>query len=364
MIAEPHLYKNHRKYFKMEMRAILGLVGPSLILLGMMGIHWNCIQGPGDLLEPTNEGHSVTGRCFLQKYCFPFLYQPPELCHSNQSLELFVFVFSQVSHQYRRDLIRQTWANQTTFSPRKLRIAFLVGKSKSKENAFTNIFLDEVKQYQDLFVLDQEDTFHYLAVKGIYGLHIATHLCPKARYVMKTDDDMFINMFTLLDILSQLMRSYNFILGRTLIDSPVYREDRYGPVTMAAYPNDTWPPFCSGTGFVMPGNVSRALYELALKDTRKDVDMVCIDDVYISGLLAAKLHLKHFNIEKRYWLFEEVFYNRTDNEVRNNLFWQINDDHQKQTKAEKMRFHRETWGRLVRLRALTGPSELLKGIVL
>jgi hypothetical protein len=55
----------------------------------------------------------------------------------------------------------------------------------------------EAEQYHDIVQEDFQDTYHNLTYKGIAGLKWISYFCPHARFILKTDDDIFVNTFTL-----------------------------------------------------------------------------------------------------------------------------------------------------------------------
>ena len=292
---------------------------------------------------------STGGKCFLKKYCFHFIYKPKQVCF-NDSVLLFTFIFSHPSNSKKRNLIRDTWANKVLFNAHQIRAIFLVGKSIDKEQGFDESFWAETMSHQDLVVIDQEDSFNYLTVKGIFGLHIATTLCPKAEYVMKTEDDMLINTFALIDELQHFNNS-NTILGYIVYNAIVPRWS--GHTSLAGYPNNTWPPFYSGSGFVMSADVSRALYYLALNDARDEKDMISIDDVYITGVLVSKLGLhfplKHINIAERFLSFDNVSRLKEGRELSRYIFFEVHDRSQKKYSVESVRLHRTIWEQIMKV---------------
>ncbi len=47
-----------------------------------------------------------------------------------------------------------------------------------------------------------QDTYHNLTLKTVMGLKWASIFCPQAKFVLKTDDDIYVNLPLLLDALS------------------------------------------------------------------------------------------------------------------------------------------------------------------
>lgn len=64
----------------------------------------------------------------------------------------------------------------------------------------------EAEQYGDIVQEDFLDTYRNLTYKGIAALKWIDQLCPHARWVLKTDDDIFVNTFNLMRHLRRLER--------------------------------------------------------------------------------------------------------------------------------------------------------------
>jgi hypothetical protein len=52
--------------------------------------------------------------------------------------------------------------------------------------------------YQDIVQEDFVDSYRNLSYKGVMALKWISLYCPQASYILKTDDDMIVNTFTLL----------------------------------------------------------------------------------------------------------------------------------------------------------------------
>ena len=52
-------------------------------------------------------------------------------------------------------------------------------------------------------VLLLQDTYHNLTLKTVMGLKWTSIFCPQARFVMKTDDDIFVNLSDLHEALTK-----------------------------------------------------------------------------------------------------------------------------------------------------------------
>lgn len=110
--------------------------------------------------------------------------------------------------------------------------------------------------------------------------------CKSVPFVLKTDDDMLINVRALLQELenSKYRLSQPLIIGRIQEGSRPYRDRSskwYLPHWL--YEETTFPTFASGTGYVMTQKAVSELYSNAL-----DTPLLPLEDVFLTGVVATK----------------------------------------------------------------------------
>lgn len=123
-------------------------------------------------------------------------YNPMKLCQNKQVL-IFAYVLTKVDDFKKRSLIRKTWANTTLFPD--LKVLFIVGKSfKAKVN---DLILEEQLEFNDLLQGNFIDSFKNLTYKSLIAWKWISTYCSQAKYVIKLDDDLFLNNFNLINYL-------------------------------------------------------------------------------------------------------------------------------------------------------------------
>ena len=118
-------------------------------------------------------------------------------------LRWIVYVHSSPRNIYRRAIIRRTWGNTRLFPQSVARIVFLIGMFDSA--SLQEIIELEFRQHGDLVQGDFRDDYHNLTLKAIMGLKWVSTYCQNARYALKVDDDAFVDVIWLYDI----MRDYD-----------------------------------------------------------------------------------------------------------------------------------------------------------
>ena len=101
---------------------------------------------------------------------------------------------------------------------------------------------------------------------------------------MKTDDDMYINIAQLHDLVSRNRITY-LLTGALICGAKPRRDpkDKYYS-TYSMYPGDVYPEYVSGTGYLMSYSTASILFKTALS-----VPVFHMEDVYITGILPSKV---------------------------------------------------------------------------
>uniref|UniRef100_A0A8C5WGN5 Hexosyltransferase n=1 Tax=Leptobrachium leishanense TaxID=445787 RepID=A0A8C5WGN5_9ANUR len=205
----------------------------------------------------------------------PLLISPSRAC-SNLPF-LLILVTSSPSHLDRRDAIRQTWGSRSTSALSDSLTVFLLAVPESQDEKA--VLAQESMLHGDIIQAEFADTYQNLTLKTLVGLTWATEHCPNAKFVLKTDDDVFVNTLTLLKFLK--WQKGPLYMGRLHWHvSPIREADSRHYTPMDTYEGNYFPPYCSGTGYILSLDVVRHLLV-----QREQITLISLEDVYI-GLLA------------------------------------------------------------------------------
>ncbi len=165
----------------------------------------------------------------------------------------------------------------------------------------------EVTQHQDIWIGRFEDTYDNLVLKGIGVLSWIKDTCPGDRidFVMKIDEDVFPNLYSLLTTAWSIRSGGNentwphFICQKPnfllVLRDPNARFGKYS-VSLEEYPGEQYPPYCFGWLYIM----SREGMSPVLQGTTitKPFRM---EDVYMTGIapLAVQPDLWKFVVGQR-----------------------------------------------------------------
>jgi hypothetical protein len=157
----------------------------------------------------------------------------------------------------------------------------------------------ESATYKDIVQEDFLDNYYNLTIKTVMALKwVSTH-CSHAQFMMKTDDDMYVNIESLKIALKQqgskLLKSvggYCWLKGR-----PLRKRDSKWYASYIMYPQKNYPGFCSGTGYVTTTSMAKKLFDIS-----PNVPFFHLEDVYIGLCLYALglsvTRIRGFNMER------------------------------------------------------------------
>lgn len=229
---------------------------------------------------------SCTG-CMQRPY--KFLINSSSICsdvslENNKILELLILITSTHNHRNKRDAIRNSWAKVAKFNKHpKVRYAFLLGFTSEGK---TLSLREENQKHGDIIVQDFKDSYRNLTLKTLMALQWSKEYCPHYRFLMKTDDDMYVHVKNII----HLINSQNLtgtVSGTCTQKSGVIRNPRSKYyASLRQYPHNEYPGFCSGTGYIMPKKVAFDILSVT-----SNVPFFHLEDVYVS-LCVRKLGYK------------------------------------------------------------------------
>ncbi|XP_019872541.1 beta-1,3-galactosyltransferase 5 [Aethina tumida] len=212
----------------------------------------------------------------------------PEL---GKNIKLLICITSAPSHESARLAIRETWGH---YAIRKdVAIAFMLG-STSDETLNTRLDAEQ-DLYGDIIRGKFIDTYDNLTLKTISLLEWVDNYCPKAAFVLKTDDDMFINVSRLLAFLSKHKPDQRAIYGRLAKKwKPIRNKKSKYYISPQQYKPSVFPDFTTGPAYLMPAQLSKELYTAALNHTYFKLEDVFVTGIVANGLKIKRVHAPEF----------------------------------------------------------------------
>ena len=240
---------------------------------------------------------------------FNLIHEPLTACNETDIL-LLIYVHTAPHNVIRRIMIREYWGNQKVIVtlPNSVilrkKVMFVMGQPPGENDQ--KAIIEEAKIFGDILQEDFVDSYKNLTYKAICALKYVSEKCKHVPFVLKTDDDVFINMFSLLRRLFHVLQTpprdkestqsaktiyglqkptkhfnchvWSFMKVRRVQKSKWY-------MSTEEWRAEEFPNYCSGAFYLMTPDVSSRLYQASLR-----TPFFWVDDVYITGLLPIRMN--------------------------------------------------------------------------
>lgn len=188
----------------------------------------------------------------------------------------------------------------------QVRVLFLIGQTMDNETQ--SRIVSESDEYGDIIQESFLDSYNNLTVKTVMMLKWMNVNCiGKVKYLMKCDDDTFVNVPNLLHVLlggtvpiynatvqeydqltvkvtspiNRLTQLDKLLVGSRFCNSkPIANISSKWYTPMYMYDGNIYPNYLSGTGYVMSADVAVKLYNVSLT-----TPLFHLEDVYLTGEL-------------------------------------------------------------------------------
>ena len=213
---------------------------------------------------------------------------------------LMIYIHSGPENSERRRVIRSTWGTPDILQRYHAKLVFVMGEpdDENTQAAVEN----ESEVYQDIVQGNFTDAYRNLTYKAITGLKWVTENCGDAVYVLKTDDDIIVDIHRVV----RLMRAYlekkwgvaNVLGGYMWPHMDVNRNKSSKWYTSPEdYAEAFFKVYLSGSAYIMSTDVVKQFY---IKS--HEVPFFWVDDYYVTGMLAHALNIDHNSLNDRYIL--------------------------------------------------------------
>ena len=225
-------------------------------------------------------------KLYIDPHEYRYLVNPVDAClgagsgphDPSNNITLLVLVTTALANFARRDIIRRSWMRAAESYCLSTKTLFLLGTTGDPHlQAFVS---HESNFHGDIIQEEFQDSYLNLSIKTVMGLKWATLFCPNAEFVIKTDDDVMLNIVNLTKDLSSAppIARKNFLTARRMDNSRAMRDPMnkwYTPKSI--FQGKTYPPYPEGHGYIMSADVVRKLYEI----TTSRIHLFPWEDVFI-----------------------------------------------------------------------------------
>ncbi|XP_072178287.1 N-acetyllactosaminide beta-1,3-N-acetylglucosaminyltransferase 2-like [Diadema setosum] len=225
----------------------------------------------------------------------------PHVCFSShrrpQDVFILVLISSRPENSDMRNAIRKTWGSEQVVDGKQLKLIFLLGRQARETSETRTRVKREDALHNDIVQADFLDCPQNNTLKVILGLQWANFHCPHAKFVYRGDDDMFVNFVNLIQYLKNTSKTagehFRLYLGSKMYGkanpSPMRKNQSNLKESSASdklYLGKYFPPYCSGSGYVLSGSVVPAMYREALR-----TPVISVPDAY-QGILSKRIGLE------------------------------------------------------------------------
>lgn len=225
----------------------------------------------------------------IHPFNYGFIINGSNICDKNTTM--VILIHSHIDNIDKRRAIRKTWGALATGSPwpdrrpvnGKVKIGFVFGQGPN----WTEALRAEDALEGGIIQGDFFDSYRNLTLKSLLDLKWVVEFCPQVTYVVKADDDMFINVPYLLDVLNSKAPLRRTIIGPYILGARPRRAGKW-KIGNKSFPFPNYPIYETGAAYVFTADIVGELFEAA-----KYVPQISIDDVYITGILGRTLGLYH-----------------------------------------------------------------------
>ncbi|KAG0423088.1 hypothetical protein HPB47_001123, partial [Ixodes persulcatus] len=219
-------------------------------------------------------------------------------------LDVLFFVHSAPNHWKHRAVYRDTLASPMATGFFNWTAVYFVGESKDDDvsKAWNQL---EADWTGDLVILPFLDSYRNLSLKFVGGMQWVIQNCPRARYIVKLDDDLFVEPKLLQWYMLSNVTATSRDLHCFIWDNMHTYRDPGSPwyVPMELFPAAHYYTYCSGRSIIMTMAVMRDLYRWSSL-----VPSYSVDDAYVTGDLALAAGVGHINMQAHItWADEEAY---------------------------------------------------------
>lgn len=236
-------------------------------------------------LMPKYDPNSLAHKVSLVKVR-PILAPNANLCQPSPDIDLVLVAFVVIAPDRfeKRIKIRKTWANN---SSNNMRVIFSTGLSKN--SSVNKLIAKEALLYNDILQLDFIDSYYKIINKVLLSYKWLSSNCQNARYILRINDDVVVNSFSLIKYLKNAHKTKSTVFGNVMYFGLIVRDYKskfYVPFekTNKAF----YDPYPEGTSYIITFDLAKRFYHLGFD---KLEPLTHTEDVFIGMMV------KHDSVE-------------------------------------------------------------------
>ncbi|MEG7521718.1 MAG: hypothetical protein M3H12_01255, partial [Chromatiales bacterium] len=214
----------------------------------------------------------------------------PKRCDEIPEVTWLVYVHTQPHRGDKRTVQRRTWANERLFKKRDIRVIFVMGSNGRP--VLQREVAAEFSRHRDIVQGNFMDDEYSGPTKARLALKWIATYCAKAKYILKVEDDTFVDIFWLRDIVKKHWGSNRLIAcplwpehSRLIRRDPRKCSGDIWCLRYTEFPGMThFPRYCDAIGYLVSRAMARRMFEAVPKTA-----FFWLEEVYMTAMLPSRL---------------------------------------------------------------------------
>ncbi|XP_067891960.1 N-acetyllactosaminide beta-1,3-N-acetylglucosaminyltransferase 4-like [Heterodontus francisci] len=225
----------------------------------------------------------------MYRHCrdFPLMLK----AHSCEGKNIFLLlvVKSLAENADRRASIRSTWGQERMIGGAWVRRVFLLGlmESRIRSQAVQAMVDLESEQHGDVVQWGFRESFFNVTLKETLFWKWFSEDCRAVKFVLKGDDDVFVNVDNVVEYLKDFNPSQDLYVGDVFRNwYPMRFKGSKYYIPLFLYGNEPYPPYAGGGGYLLSGTSIMKLYKASVSE-----ELFPIDDAFV-GICARRAKIE------------------------------------------------------------------------
>lgn len=252
----------------------------------------------GNLFVDVSDNYSLPE---VNPHNFRYIVNPYKMCKKN-GIQYLIYVHSAPDNHKKRMSIRDTWGSREVLIKYKMRLVFIMGVVNDSL-VMDNVLL-ESDLYGDIIVENFHDAYRNMTLKAVGALRWVSSFCRTPKFVIKTDDDVFVDIHPFMRYMNsdRVQNNSQKIVMCYLWENTKVSRDKKNKwyASKEEHPDDIYSPYCSGSVYILSADLIDVFHGLSYS-----TPFFWIDDVFVTGLLSQKLGVNFIKLNKHYVLDEK-----------------------------------------------------------
>ncbi|XP_037033179.1 beta-1,3-galactosyltransferase 1-like [Bradysia coprophila] len=110
--------------------------------------------------------------------------------------------------------------------------------------------------------------------------------CPTAKFILKTNDDIYADIFQIIDVLliELIMSEKTYSCANMGGNVPNRTPEYPWYIPKEVFPDDTYPYYCSGSAYLMRAQDASKIYSISNR-----TKFFWVDDVFVTGVMTKNI---------------------------------------------------------------------------